>query len=91
MYPFSLVICSDHASESKVIQNIRLEGSPWQISYAPDGKTLLAVGNDNSRTIFLFQHGWKEEERKEMWSLIDTPKHSPEQGNTVSWQIPRNP
>lgn len=45
----------------------------------------MAIGNDNSRSIFLFQHGWKEEERKEMWSRIETPKLSLEQGAAVSW------
>ena len=70
--------------ESKVIQSIRLEGSPWQIGFSPDGKTLLIVGNDNSRAIFLFQHEKREEDGKETWSRLDSPKHSLEQGNAVS-------
>ncbi|KIM25145.1 hypothetical protein M408DRAFT_220591 [Serendipita vermifera MAFF 305830] len=73
-------VCFWDARQSKVVQSIRMEGSPWQIGFAPDGKTLLIVGND-SRAIFLLEHGKREEDAKETWNRIDTPKHSIEQGN----------
>ncbi|CAG7848765.1 THO complex subunit 3 Short=Tho3 [Serendipita indica DSM 11827] len=37
-------VCFWDARQSKVIQNIRLDGSPWQIAYSPDGKSLLTQG-----------------------------------------------
>ena len=74
---------SNAPAESKVIQSIRMEGSPWQIGFSPDGKTLLIVGND-SRAIFLFEHGKREDDGKETWNRLDTPKHVIEQGNAVS-------
>lgn len=60
-----------------------MEGAPWQIGFAPDGKTLLIVGND-SRAIFLLEHGKREEDGKETWNRLETPKHPLEQGNAVS-------
>lgn len=41
------------------------------------------MGNDNSRALFIFQHGKREEDGKDTWNRLEVPKHGLEQGNTV--------
>lgn len=72
-------VCFWDARQVKCVQNIQLDVSPWQISYSPDGETLLAIGNDNSRAILLFQHG--KLESRDHWTQIESPKHSLEQAS----------
>ncbi|KAG8832133.1 hypothetical protein FRC17_001966 [Serendipita sp. 399] len=69
-------VCFWDARQSKVAQNIRLDGPPWQISYSPDGKTLILYGNHNGRLISVFQQEKRPEDGKDTWVNLDAPKSS---------------
>ena len=69
-HPPRLTLYECCLQESRHVQQIQLKLAPVQLSYSPDGKTILYT--TTNRNLGVLRFGKEGEEAKEQWRVADT-------------------